>query len=74
MIDILTKYGFTYRGTCHCLGPKTHKYKRGDYAVYWNKTAKKFRVKYHGKPITLLKTEDELENTLSKYFSVEAPV
>jgi hypothetical protein len=72
MIEIFEKYGFTHRGTCHCLGPKTHKYKRGDYAVYWNKAAKKFRVKHHGKPITTLINENELEATISKYFPLEA--
>lgn len=74
MIEIFEKYGFTYRGTCHCLGPKTLKYKRGDYAVYWNKGAKKFRVKHHGKPITTLKPEHELEETIKEYFPLAQAV
>lgn len=72
MIDILTQYGFTFRGTCYCSGPKTFKYKNGDFTVMWIKSRQKFRLKQSGKVLTTLKPESEIEQVLNQYVPAEA--
>lgn len=67
MIELLAKYGFRFRGTCDCAGPKTHKYKIGDFTVYWNKRSKKFRLKQHGKYITTLTDELQFESKIKEF-------
>lgn len=68
MTNVLAKYEFVFRGICNCFGPKTLKYKKGDYTVYWNRTAKKFRIKHHGKAITILMNENEMDAKLKEIF------
>lgn len=71
MIEILLSYGFTFLGTCNCAGPRTQKYRKGDYKVYWNKASKVFRIKHHGKAITTLLNENQIDIELKKYFQKE---
>ena len=71
MLEVLNKYGFIFRSTCNCAGPKTHKYKNKDFTIYWNKNRKVFRLKMYGKSITTLKPETEIEDILKKYLPPE---
>ncbi len=70
MIEILEKYGFKFRGTCDCAGPKSAKYKNGDYTVYWSRGSKKFRIKHHGKPVTTLLNEQDFETEIKKHIQI----
>jgi hypothetical protein len=67
MIDLLKQYGFTYRGTCNCAGPRTEKWKYAEFTLYWNKKSKMFRLKKFGKPVTTLQPEDKAEETIKKF-------
>lgn len=71
MIETLKDYGFIFIGTCNCAGPRTQKYRRKDYKVYWNKAQKVFRIKHHGKAITPLLNENQIDVELAKYFQKE---
>lgn len=72
MIDLLKQYGFAYRGTCNCVGPKTDKYKYAEFTLYYNKKSKQFRLKKFGKAITTNLPEDQAEATLKKFILDEA--
>jgi len=69
--EILLLYGFRYSGRCTCMGPKTDKYKKGTYVVYWSKREKKVRLKNHGKAITVAMPETELEDAIKKFIPAE---
>jgi hypothetical protein len=53
------------------MGPKTDKYKKKDYTIYWNKRAKQIRIKHYGKAITVALPENELEDAIKKYVPQE---
>lgn len=72
MIDLIKQYGFTYRGSCNCVGPKTDKYKYGEFTLYYNKRSKQFRLKKFGKAITPLLGEDKVDETLKKFILDES--
>lgn len=67
MIDLLKQYGFTFRGTCNCAGPRTDKWKYGEFTLYWNRKTKQFRLKKFGKAVTTLQPESNLEETIKKH-------
>jgi hypothetical protein len=65
-IEIFNYFKFTYRGRCNCNGPKTDKWKRGNYTVYYNKGTKTFRLKHHGVTVSNRLPDTELYATLEE--------
>lgn len=74
MIELLKQYGFVFRGTCNCVGPKTDKYKMGEFTLYYNRRTKQFRLKKFGKAITTNLPEDKAGETLKKFILDDAIV
>lgn len=65
-LETLAHFKFLYRGECNCNGPRTAKYKWGEYAVYWSKPKKTFRIKKHGITATAELPIDKLYDTLKE--------
>jgi hypothetical protein len=66
MIDILTNYGYTYIGQCHCDGSLTEKYGNGDYEVRVKVRKRLFKIKHAGRSKTMWIPETKLEESLKQ--------
>ncbi len=61
MKEKLVALGFRYIGTCSCMGPKTSKYKKDQFTIYWGERIHKFKLKKFGRTITKTLPENEFD-------------
>lgn len=66
MKNKLEALGFKYIGKCTCIGPKTSKYKKDQFTVYWSEGVHKFKLKKFGRTITRLLHENDFEHIWQK--------
>jgi hypothetical protein len=65
MKELLTRYGYTYEGSCHCDGFPTEKYKSGDYQVRIRNNKNLFKIKKGGRSITQWVPASQIETALN---------
>lgn len=67
LIEILSKFGYEYEGSCNCDGYKTMKYKNSSYQFRWRVKAGTFKIRQYGITKTNWSTIDKAEDSLNKF-------
>ena len=67
--EMMTEYGYVLKGSCHCDGYDTQKYKKDSFELRWRKAQFRFRIFQSRKIIVDWTKVNLLEDHLKKLHS-----
>lgn len=69
MKQILSQFGYTPAGSCHCDGFYVEKFEKDDYQIKYSERREVFKIKKGGRSITQWVPVSKIEETLNNIHS-----